>query len=66
MKLLNCRAAIVTIIVSGIGQIPYKPDAGPEESLVYKHYNPKEVSPAVVCVYSVTPEATNLSSFDHI
>lgn len=27
----------------GIGTIPYKPDAGPTETLVYKHYNAKEV-----------------------
>ncbi|KAL8582164.1 hypothetical protein ACOMHN_004083 [Nucella lapillus] len=27
----------------GIGPIPYKADAGPDESLVYKHYNAKEV-----------------------
>lgn len=27
----------------GIGQIPYKPDAGVEESLVFKHYNASEV-----------------------
>jgi len=27
----------------GIGKIPYKKDAGPEESLVFKHYNASEV-----------------------
>ncbi|KAK7489484.1 hypothetical protein BaRGS_00019283 [Batillaria attramentaria] len=26
----------------GIGKIPYKPDAGPEDSLVFKHYNAQE------------------------
>ena len=28
---------------SGIGPIPYKPDAGPKETLVFKHYNASEV-----------------------
>lgn len=27
----------------GIGKIPYKKDAGPEEVLVFRHYNANEV-----------------------
>ncbi|XP_053394482.1 xylose isomerase-like [Mercenaria mercenaria] len=28
---------------AGIGKIPFKPDAGPAETMVYKHYNPTQV-----------------------
>ncbi len=31
------------ICFAGIGNIEYKPDAGPGETLVFKHYNAKEV-----------------------
>jgi hypothetical protein len=35
----------------GIGKIPYRKDAGPEETLVFKHYNAEEVQRAVfLCV----------------
>ncbi len=27
----------------GIGNIEYKPDAGPSDTLVFKYYNPEEV-----------------------
>jgi len=31
------------VFFKGIDKIAYKPDAGPSESLVYKHYNPSQV-----------------------
>jgi len=31
------------VFFKGIDKIPYKPDAGPTESLVYKHYSPSQV-----------------------
>lgn len=31
------------VYFGGIGKVPFKPDAGPAETLVFKHYNPSQV-----------------------
>jgi len=35
--------AIDLMLSLGIGKIPYRRDAGPEEVLVFRHYNANEV-----------------------
>jgi len=45
-------AVAQTLIAVGVGKIPYKKDAGPEDVLVFKHYNANEVRFAVFSVYA--------------
>jgi len=40
-------------LIIGIGKIPHKKDAGPEEVLVFRHYNANEVwfvNPVPLCI----------------
>ena len=39
----NQKKNSFSVSIVGIGNIAYKPDAGPEDTMVFKHYNAKEV-----------------------
>ena len=46
----HANRVIYTFLLVGIGKVPYKPDAGPAETLAFKHYNPTQVCRKAVII----------------
>ena len=43
----------ILFCILDVGKIAYKPDAGPEETMVFKHYNATEVGLAEIKLYII-------------